>query len=122
MYCKGTYYPKLPNNNYIKIDGEFKQQTIEKYPITYNPTDERFRRYETIDGIESSGKVLTIETRTKCDYLPKAHIATQNGELWQIISVRETTANKNPLRNFTTSINTKYVISLVSVDNPWELK
>ncbi|MBQ0099416.1 MAG: hypothetical protein KBS91_02575 [Firmicutes bacterium] len=127
QYENGTYYVVLRGVIEV-IKGTYTAQITSITQLKggkwfdYDITDERFRQYSTIENLQIDNKTLTIVTRDRLGFKPKKHIVTQDGDLWQILAVRETTDNKQPLRFLKSSSDTKFIISLVALDNVWEIQ
>lgn len=121
----GTYYffyiGEITSGSYLANITSVSQLKGGKW-FDYDITDERFKQYSTVENLQVENKTLTIVSRDRLGFKPKKHIVTQDGELWQILAVRETTDNKEPLRMLKTSNDTKFIISLVALDNVWDIK
>nr|DAH66746.1 MAG TPA: hypothetical protein [Bacteriophage sp.] len=122
MYLCGTYYETLPNE-YNLPDGSAadKNNAVGGIPFKYNTIDERAVTHTTLEEIEYHGSRLTIETRAKIGFKISKNVVTQDGRLWSIEELREKTDKKATLRFQKVAPDTKYVLSLLEVANPWGL-
>lgn len=122
MFLQGSYYEDLPNE-YNLPDGKAVDQNnaIGGIPFKYNTIDERAVTHTTLEEIEYNGSRLTIETRAKIGFKVSKHVVTQDGRLWSIESIREKTTKKETLRFQKVAPDTKYVLAMLEVSNPWEI-
>lgn len=94
-----------------------------------------FFQYEILEGKRKSyGTIinnliamqgrLTIKTNWDLDFRPKEYIVDNDGMRWQIAEVQKLREEANPNVNAILKQNpdTDYILSLVEVDNPGELK
>ena len=111
----GTYYNHLP---------ESPQDS--GIPFEYDIVNEKDKRYSTILGnIRADGATCTIKTNDNCGFKINGYIATQEGSFWQVAGVGKHLVkpdSKQVLRLLKESVETEFVISLIEVENPWELK
>lgn len=122
MYLQGSYYEDLPNEyNIPDGDAVDKNNAVGGIPFKYNTIDERAVTHTTLEEIEYNGSRLTIETRAKIGFKVSKHVVTQDGRLWSIESIREKTGKKETLRFQKVAPDTKYVLAMLEVSNPWGL-
>ena len=110
----GTYYPKRP-----------KTPKDKGYGFTYDLVDATDKAYaKLMDVVKTDRATLTIKTNDTCGFAIGGYIATQDGEFWQInnIQTKHNDDNKHSLRFFNMAVHTEYVLRLISVENPMELK
>lgn len=92
----------------------------------YDIVDESDRTYSNVlDTLHTVQAVQTIKTNDDCGFKVNSYIVTQDGVLWQISGAIKRLVkpeNKQALRILKESIETEYVIRLIAVDNPMQLK
>lgn len=114
-YLTGTYYKRRPVE---------PSDSGEKF--TYEMLDPRSREYRTIIGtLLVEGTSTAIKTRSAIDFKEKQYIVTQDGKLWQIVSVLENVQSeqsKQALRFFVETAQTEKTIRLIGKDNPWGIQ
>ncbi len=112
---KGTYYDRRP---LTPMDYGIK--------FAYDIMDEPRSSYgNLINVLNTTISYQTIKTNDLCGFKVKGYCATQEGGLWQIQEIEEhlvSKKNKQSLRLVTKSIETVYILRMIKVDNPWELK
>lgn len=110
----GTYYSKRPKS--------YKNHGIGFSYDVVDPNDKNYAKL--LENLRADKATLTIKTNDMCGFAIGGYIATQDGEFWQIngISKRDNPENKQALRNLTFTVNTEFVIRLINVENPMELK
>lgn len=110
-----TYYPRMPEN---------PRDNSESFH--YDIVNESDRQYaKLLNNIQTEATVMTIKTDDKIDFKTTGYIATQDGLFWQIQGVIKNLKHENTkeaLRFLKETVQTSYIIRLVEVDNPWELK
>lgn len=110
-----TYYPSIP---------ETPQTTGVRF--LYDIINESDRQYaKLLDNIKTEATVMTIKTDDKIEFKTTGYIATQDGLFWQIQGVIKNLKHENTkeaLRFLKETVQTSYIIRLIEVDNPWELK
>ena len=111
----GTYYKRRP-----------KTTADEGISFSYDIVDESDRNYsKLLDNLKTEQVMQTIKTNDLCGFKTKGYVVTQDGRFWTITGIitrlvkRE---NKQALRVLKQTIETEYVIRLLQVDNPMELK
>lgn len=112
---KGTYYKQIPKTPFDSGD-KFSYYIVNQSDKTYA---------KLLDGIEAPIKTLTISTDdVEFGFEINGYIKTQGNELWQITGIVEAPANENTmqaLRKHVKTIQTRNIIRLIGVENPWEL-
>ena len=110
-----TYYPSIPET----------PQTVNEL-FHYDIVNESDRQYaKLLDNIKTEATIMTIKTDDKVEFKTTGYIATQDGLFWQIQGVIKNLKHENTqeaLRFLKETVQTSYIIRLVEVDNPWELK
>lgn len=112
MYCRGWYYMTVKADN--PLDGGMV--------FNYDFMDEKSKGYDVTENIQYTGKRVRLITRDKLPFKVKRYIKTQDGEWWQIVEITERTEHRETLRFLKSAPDTRYIISVISVDNPWELQ
>lgn len=111
----GTYYDRRPLT---------PQDVGEAF--SYDIVDEpRSAYFNLLQSLNTTMSTQTIKTTDIHDVKVKGYCVTQEGGLWQIQEVVKRIKNpktKYALRVIQTTIETEYVLRMVEVDNPWELK
>lgn len=111
----GTYYKRRPITT---EDGGL--------PFSYDIVNESDKNYSTIiSNLQTEQVVQTIRTNDLVGFKIKGYVVTQDGILWQITNIMKRLAkpeNKQALRILKQTIETEFVIRLMAVDNPMELK
>ncbi len=113
---KGTYYKVIP-----------QKPTDEGSRFTYQIVDQSDKTYsKMLDGLEAPLKTMTIRSDDRqCGFEIKGYIVSQDGQLWQISGVIEAPANENTmqaLRRHVRTIQSRYIMRLIGVENPWEIE
>lgn len=111
----GTYYNRLPKTSQ-DIGVPFQYDIVQDSDKTYSMM---------LNQIQSEQCLQTIKTNDLSECKVKGYVATQDGLLWQItgfIKKPSTPNNKESLRILKNSVETEYIIRLLQVDNPMELK
>lgn len=111
---QGTYYSKRPKTPTVKGVG-FSYDIIDPNDKTYS---------KLLDNIKTDRATLTIKSNDSCGFAIGGYIATQDGDFWQIqgISKKHNDENKYSLRILKNAVCTEYVLRLIIVENPMELK
>lgn len=95
-------------------------------PFSYDIVNESDKNYSTIiNNLQTEQVVQTIRTNDLVGFKIKGYVVTQDGILWQITNIMKRLAkpeNKQALRILKQTIETEFVIRLIAVDNPMELK
>ena len=95
-------------------------------PFNYDIVNESDKSYFTmLNTLETEQVVQTIKTNDLVGFKVKGYIATQDGKFWQITGIITRLVKpelKQALRILKNTIDTEYIIRLVAVDNPMELK
>lgn len=111
----GTYYERRPLT---------PQDVGEAF--SYDIVDEpRSAYFNLLQSLNTTMSTQTIKTTDIHDVKVKGYCVTQEGGLWQIQEIVKRIKNpksKYALRVIQTTIETEYVLRMVEVDNPWELK
>lgn len=111
----GTYYNRMP-------------ETTQDYGIEfqYDIVDENNKAYSTIlNNLKSDKGTSAIKTNDMCGFKIDGYVATQDGSFWQITEIVKHLVRPNTkqaLRLMKQTAETEYVLRLIEVDNPWELK
>ena len=83
------------------------------------------KRFDTVLGnMRADSTRCRIKTYDYVKFKSGGYISTQNGSFWQIegnIIEEEIIDNERAFIMFKTAVKTKYVISLIKVNNPWEI-
>ena len=111
----GTYYKVIP----MKPTDSGERFS---YKIV-NQTDTNYAKM--LEGLEAPIKTMTISTDDRRGFEIKGYIASQDGELWQITGLVEAPSNDNTmqaLRRRVRTIQSRYIIRLIGVENPWEIE
>lgn len=110
----GTYYSKRPKS--------YKNYGIGFAYDVLDPNDKSYSKL--LDTLKADKATLTIKTNDMCGFAIGGYIATQDGEFWQINSIlkRDNPENKQALRILTNTIDTEFVLRLINVENPMDLK
>lgn len=112
---QGTYYERRP-------------QTPQDYgkPFSYDIVDEpRTAYHNLINTLNTTISTQTIKSSDLSDFQVKGYCVTQDGGLWQIQEIAKHIVqkqSKQALRILETTIETEYILRMVEVDNPWQLK
>lgn len=111
----GTYYNRRP-----------KTTADVGISFSYDIVDESDRNYsKLLDNLQTEQVMQTIKTNDLCGFKTKGYVVTQDGRFWTITGIIERLVkreNKQALRVLRQTIETEYVIRLLQVDNPMELK
>lgn len=111
----GTYYNRRP-----------KTTADEGISFSYDIVDESDRNYsKLLDNLQTEQVMQTIKTNDLCGFKTKGYVVTQDGIFWTITGIIKRLVkheNKQALRVLRQTIETEYVIRLLQVDNPMELK
>lgn len=111
----GTYYKRLPKTSQ-DVGVPFQYDIVQDSDKTYSLM---------LNQIQSEQCVQTIKTNDLIDLKIKGYVVTQDGDFWQItgfIKKPSKPENKESLRILKKSVETEYIIRLLQVDNPMELK
>jgi hypothetical protein len=111
-----NYYPALPRVPSLA------QPMLFSYGIV-NESDKSYAKL--LDQLQTTMKTMTIHTDDDCGFKIDGYVATQDGSLWVIAGLVESLVNENTkqaLRFMKKTIQTKYVLRLVGIDNPMGLK
>lgn len=110
--------------NYYKTIPETQTEGGEKFSYKIvNQSDSSYAKL--LDGIEAPIKTMTISTDDVMGFAIKGYIVSQGGELWQITGIVEAPANENTLqalRKHTRTIQSRYIMRLIGIENPWEIE
>ena len=111
----GTYYDRIPET----------PQDVGIY-FTYDIVNEHDKSYSTIlNNIKTDRGTATIKTNDECGFRIDGYLTTQEGTLWQITGLGKQLVkpeNKQALRLLKETAETEYILRLIEVENPWELK
>lgn len=111
----GTYYNRRP-----------KTTADVGISFSYDIVDVSDRNYsKLLDNLQTEQVMQTIKTNDLCGFKTKGYVVTQDGRFWTITGIIERLVkreNKQALRVLRQTIETEYVIRLLQVDNPKELK
>ena len=111
----GTYYARRP---LITADTGIRFQ--------YDIVDESDKSYATIlNNLKTERTLQTIKTNDMCGFKVNGYIVTQDGDFWQITGIIKRLVkpeNKQALRILKQTVETTYIIRLMQVENPMELK
>lgn len=111
----GTYYSRRPITTSDK-----------GIRFQYDILDESNKSYTTLlNNLQTETELQTIKTNDMCGFKVKGYVATQDGLLWQISGIIKRLIkpeNKQALRILKQTIETEYILRLIKVDNPMELK
>lgn len=120
---------------HIKADEVLTGTYYERRPLTpqdvgetfsYDIVDEpRSAYYNILQALNTTMTTQTIKTSDLHNIKVKGYCVTQEGGLYQIqeiIKQIKKPKTKYALRVIQTTIETEYVLRMVEVDNPWELK
>lgn len=111
----GTYYTFLP-----------KTMTDSGISFQYDIVNDSDHSYSNVlDSLNTELTTCTLKTNDTCAFKVNSYIATQDGKLWQISGVVKKIINersKQALRLLKETSETIYLIRLIEVPNPWELK
>ena len=112
---KGTYYDRRP---VTPMDSGTR--------FAYDIVDEPRSAYgNLINNLNTTIAYQTIKTNDLCGFKVKGYCVTQEGGLWQIQEVEQhlvAKKNKQALRIIRKTIETVYVLRMIKVDNPWEIR
>ena len=115
-YLSANYYPTLPRTPNL----------AQPRPFNYGIVDEPDRSYsKVLNELQTTLKTMTISTDDNRGYKVDGYVATQDGSLWAITGVVERLINENTkqaLRFAKKTIQTRYILRLIGVDNPMGLK
>lgn len=113
-YLTGTYYARRP------ITASDSGESFE-----YEAINTHSQEYRTIlNSILADNVVMGIKTVASLPFKIKGYVATQDGEFWQITAIQkaiQSAETEEALRIFREA-ETETVLSLIQVDNPFELK
>lgn len=111
----GTYYNRRP-----------KTTADVGISFSYDIVDESDRNYsKLLDNLQTEQVMQTIKTNDLCGFKTKGYVVTQDGRFWTITGIIKRLVkheNKQALRVLRQTIETEYIIRLLQVDNPMELK
>jgi hypothetical protein len=111
----GTYYkviPQKPTDSGERLASKIVNQTDTNYA-------------KLLDSLEAPIKTMTISTDDRRGFEIKGYIVSQDGDLWQITGLVEAPANDNTmqaLRRRVRTIQSRYIMRLIGVENPWEIE
>ena len=111
----GSYYPKLPKTP-MDTSIKFNYDIVNDNDLSYS---------KILDNIKTEQALQTIKTNDICDFKINGYVVTQDGEFWQIQGILKRTVvkeNKQALRFVRETPATEYIIRLLGVENPMELK
>ena len=111
----GTYYPSIPKKP-TDYGERFSYKIVNQSDSTYS---------KLLDGLEAPIKTMTISTDDARGFVINKYIVTQGGDLWTISGIVEAPANENTmqaLRRRTRTIQSRYIMRLIGVENPWEIE
>lgn len=121
MYFTGYYYENRPNPTHTKAE----QMEEQGQRFLYAMDGGHDKRYDTVMGtMRADSTRCRIKTYDNISFKPGGYISTQNGSFWQIegdIHEEEVTENERAFIMFKAVERTKYVLSLVKVNNPWKI-
>lgn len=113
-FLTGVFYKSYPNTT-----ADYGEE------FTYTIVDPTSREYRSlITNLQGDGATLTIKTRKDCGFVINSLVRTQDGLLWQVISVStnpQVNEGKESLRLFKSSIQTERIIRLIEIENPMEI-
>ena len=111
---QGTYYSKRPKTPKDK-------GVLFSYDLV-DPNDKTYAKL--LDNIKTDRATLTIKTNDTCGFAIGGYISSQDGDFWQIngISKKYKDDCKHALRLLRNTVETEYVLRLINVENPMELK
>lgn len=115
QFLSGKYYKVYPQN-YTDCAEEFSYEEIDPKDRTYS---------KLLSNLQTDGATFTIKTKTPLDYAVKGYVLAQDGTMYQIAGVVKKTQQddtENALRLFRETNQTEWVIRLLMVENPMELK
>ena len=111
-----NYYPTLPRTPNL----------AQPKPFSYGIVNESDKSYaKLLSEVQTTLKTMTIHTDDNNGYKVDGYVATQDGSLWAITGIVESLVNENTkqaLRLVKKTIQTRYVLRLVGIDNPMGLK
>ena len=121
MFFTGYYYEYRPDPTHTKA--ERMEECGQRF--LYAMDSGKDKRYDTVLGnMRADSTRCRIKTYDSIPFKTGGYISTQNGSFWQIegdIHEEEIADNERAFIMFKTAIKTKYVISLVKVNNPWNI-
>ncbi len=110
-----TYYPRIP---------ETPQDSGVEFQ--YDIVDEKDKAYSTLlNNLQTDNGTSAIKTNDMCGFKVNGYVATQDGSFWQITNVSKHLVKPNTkqaLRLMKETAETEYLLRLIEVDNPLELK
>lgn len=114
-YCfRGTYYARKPKTTEDK--GETFNYNIENY--------ETKATQNVVNNIETVEANFSIKTVNDVQFNLKGYVVTQDGEMWQIVSMlkRPYKDEKEAFRIFKNSPKVETVLRMINVQNARNLK
>lgn len=115
-YLSANYYPTLPRTPNL----------AQPRPFNYGIVNESDKSYaKLLDQLQTTMKTMTIHTDDNRGFKIDGYVATQDGSLWVIAGLVESLVNENTkqaLRFAKKTIQTRYILRLIGVDNPMGLK
>lgn len=122
---EATYFTKLPEFlDILNLTAQDLMEHEEGAPIDIeyvNPTE---WHYKQIIGnlVDKDGATATVKTRDANGY--RGGYIVFDGKMYQILSCLEDTsgASREAMRMFPVPLGTEYILRLLEIDNPWEVK
>lgn len=111
----GTYYNRQPLTS-----------QDEGIPFQYDIVYDSDKNYSLmLNTLQSEQTMKTIKTNDECGFRVKGYVVTQDGTMWQITGIIEKPSkpdNKQSLRILKRAVEMEYIIRLLQVENPMDLK
>ena len=123
MIDKLTIYQGRYNNTLLGNYYPTKNETA--IPFDYEIIDPREKQYTTNSNITFNDYNNTIvKTNDPLEWKVGAYVVLQSGEMYQITAVREDLGNvsKQAYRSLRYVLGVDYVLTLIQVDNPYNLR
>lgn len=111
----GTYYERKPTNP-TESGATFHYEYVD-------PTSWTFRRlFGNVTGNDFSQ--AAIKTVTALDFRVPSFVVTQDGKFYSVVQVErdQTSAGKQAQRLWVSPVGVTYVLRMVEVENPWEVR
>lgn len=112
-----------PREDYVMAGSYRKQKSDPPQYFEYAEVDYPSKSFgEIINNLITTKQGLTIRTMWDCGYEVEGYIVTQDGRMWTIEQIQVSHNNGEELRLLRHGVNDEFIIALVCVDNPMELK
>ena len=109
----GKYYKDRPQTP-LDVPKEFNYDVV-------NPNDRTYSKI--LNNLEADNATHAIKTNDFCDFRVNGYVVTHDGLWWQITGFQVIPSkNKQAYRFMVDVVGTEYLLRLIQVENPMEIK